>query len=151
MNEKERKPKALTLEETVNLLGAEEPQDTGPVRLDPIGMQILATRVAERLAGKRGRPTDQSWEISRKIPMKQVTWDSLREIADQLRADEVHVAPGQMGAIALELGVRELRGRSRRTVKATARRVASTPHVFHRESEEEARVLCPVIAEENLW
>jgi hypothetical protein len=101
----DRKKKRLSLEETAALLGAEAPKPIGNVRLDPISMRAVATRIGKRLASSGGRPTDSSWEISRKVPMKAVTWERLRDLAKSLAEQNVRVAPGQLAAIALERGL----------------------------------------------
>jgi len=145
------KRKVLSLDETVELLGANPPEDIGSFGLDPLGLQFLALKVGERLASKRGRPTDQSWNIGRKIRMKETTWNSLKEIAKQLEAEDVLVAAGQMGAIALERGLEVLRRESSNTVKAAARPTEYTSFPLHEESEEEARTLCPVVSGRRFW
>lgn len=149
MKKTDEKPKTLSLEETAELLGADALQEVDPVRLDPIGMQVLATKVARRMATRRGRPTDQSWDLVRKIPMKTTTWEYLKELAARL-SSEVRVAPGQMGAIALELGVSRIRFESSRTIRAVITGTDPVSFVCHEESEEEAKILCPVVAE-GVW
>lgn len=100
-----RRKKPLSLEESAALLGADAQERVGEVHLDPISMRVMATRIGERLASSGGRPTDSSWEISRKVPMKAVTWERLRELASTLAERNVRVAPGQLAAIALERGL----------------------------------------------
>lgn len=145
----DRKP--LSLEETVELLGAEEPQDLGPVQLHPLGMKALATQMAKRLVSKGGRPTDETWDIARKVPMKSVTWEDCGNRAEKLREYGTRVAAGQVAAIYLELGLRvvsrmSLRGRPNRGIA-----VRHAHYEFHEESEKEAEVLCEVINEGGLW
>ena len=149
MNEK-KELNALTLEETVDLLGAERPHDMGPLQLDPIGMQVLATKVGERLASKRGRPTDQSWDTVRKIPMKETTWDALRRIAQRMRPGACPAA-GQIGAIALEIGLQRLLDEHNARGNRAVGRATYTVLCVTEQSREEASVLCPVIAREKLW
>lgn len=151
MNEKKKKPKVLTLDETVELLGAERPQNIGPIQMNPLGMQVLAARVAQRLAGKRGRPTDKTWDISRKIPMKTATWESFQCIAKEARP-EARPAAGQIAAIALEKGLRQIREENKASAnKPIAARSKRTTLDIDEQSQEEAKVLCPVIAEGSLW
>jgi hypothetical protein len=142
-----KKNKSLTIEETIELLGAEKPRDIGQVHLDPIGMQALAARVSRRLSSKRGRPTDPSWVMVRKIPMKRETWDSLSDIAKETNPS---IAPGQMGAVALEVGLGILLDRHRGRASKEVAFVAAKLEIRD-ESWEEARQLCPTINEERFW
>lgn len=150
MNETEKK-KPLSLEEGAALLGADEAEDIGEVRLDPIGMLVLATKIGKRLASKRGRPTDTSWEIQRKVPMKKETWDQLGEMADALAAQDVRVAPGQLAAIALERGLSALTEQKTEDAAAAAREVQPTGYELREEAEEEATELCLVLKNERFW
>ena len=150
-NKKNDDPTPLSLEETKALLGAEEEEEIGNFRLDPMGMQVLASRVARRLASKRGRPTDNSWDIVRKIPMSGNTWSALGEIAGEVSAVKVNVATGQMAAIALELGLKELREKPEGTTSNITKLPIGFTFRIHEESLEEARQLCPVIGDQGIW
>ena len=147
--DKNRKP--LTLEETVRLFGSEQPVDLGPVQLDPLGMQFLATRVGELLKRGQGRPTDKSWDISRKIPMKQETWDALKQIAEQIGGGELRVAAGQMGAYALEIGVESLRHRPSSFERPKFDSFAPLLTLFPEEIQAEAKKLAPIIRAKAIW
>ena len=111
------KKKPLSIEEAADLLGAERGVDVGPVRMDPISMRAIATRIAKRLASTGGRPTDASWEIKRKVPMKRSTWDELQRLSDRLAEENVRVAAGQVAAIALERGLSVLKKEGLRDCK----------------------------------
>jgi hypothetical protein len=147
MSDNKNSNKSLNIEETAELLGAEKPRDLSQVHLDPIGMQALAARVSRRLSTKRGRPTDPSWVMVRKIPMKRETWDSLRDIAKETSPT---VAPGQMGAVALEVGLGILLERRRGHMSKEVTFVAAKLEIRD-ESWKEARQLCPTINEERFW
>lgn len=147
--DKNRNP--LTLKETVRLFGAEEPVHLGPVQLDPLGMQFLASRVGNRLKRRRGRPTDKSWNIVRKIPLKQETWDTLKQLAEQTRGGEIRLATGQMGAIALEIGVENLCHRPVTARNQSILGSASSLALFPEEIQSEAKKLAPIIREKAIW
>jgi len=145
----DRRP--LSLEETVELLGAEAPQNLGPVQLHPLGMKALATQMAKRLVSKGGRPTDETWDIARKVPMKSVTWEDCRNRAEKLREYGTRVAAGQVAAIYLELGLRVV---SRRSLRGRPKREVVVRHAgyqFLEGSEKEAELLCAAINAEGLW
>lgn len=148
MNDKKKQGKKLSLEETAELLGAEQPEDIGPVHLDPLGMQFLAARVAKRLMSGRGRPTDPSWDIVRKVPMKKETWEFLTELSRRLTST---VAPGQMAAIALERGVEGLKHEATRIPESVEDIPYSPSYSFAQESLEEAELLYGVISEKRFW
>ena len=151
MNSKERNDKKpLTLQETIELFGAEESVDLGPIRLDPLGMKFLATKVGERLKGGRGRPTDKSWTMVRKIPMKQETWNTLNEIAEHLEERSFHIAAGQVAAYVLERGVDNMREQTESA--ADDFDIDFHPPIFEcsEEIQEEAKRLAPVV-EEAIW
>ena len=148
MSDKKKRGRKLSLEETVQLLGAEQPEDFGPVHLDPLGMQFLAARVVKRLVRGRGRPTDPSWDIVRKIPMKKETWEFLTELSRRLTSN---VAPGQMAAIALERGVEGLRHDATTGSEASEDSPYSPSYSFAQESLEEAELLSVVISKERFW
>ncbi len=151
MKKKTKKHKALTLEETVELFGANAPQDIGPVRLDPLGMQALATRVGARLAKKRGRPTDTRWNLVRKIPMEEKTWIYLQQLAASIsKKASTSVAAGQMGAIALERGVHAIEIELSATQDGREH-VMPALYNFSDESRNAARALCGTVASEGTW
>jgi hypothetical protein len=145
--------KVLSLEEGLALLGAEQPEEIGEVSLDPIGLHILAAMIGQRLASRGGRPTDVSWEIHRKVPMKRQTWDQLNEMAAALAAQDVRVAPGQLAAVALERGVSNLTQDRNKTKAAVVgmREIQFTRYKFRDETEEEARELVGAIGNRRFW
>jgi hypothetical protein len=95
-------------EEGAALLGAEQPEDIGDIASDPVKMKIVFETIARRLMSKGGRPTDPSWNISRKVPMKNETWERLKHLSEALGKGKVRVAPGQLAAIAIERGLPSL-------------------------------------------
>lgn len=146
------KKKTLSIEETAKLFGAEPPIDLGEIQLSPIGMTALASRIAGRMASKRGRPTDKSWDVVRKIKMSHDTWDSLGELAGKLGRDGLRVAQGQVGAIALEVGLKRLRDENSQTAQEIAEKARNVIQVrFREEIEKEAEALCSVASNEGLW
>ena len=97
--------KPLSTDEVAALLGAEVIEDIGPVRMDPIGLGVLAGRIAKRLVSTGGRPTDKDWVLTRKVPMKKETWTKLEQDSKEFATQGMRVAPGQLAAIALERGL----------------------------------------------
>jgi hypothetical protein len=143
--------KVLSLEEGMALLGAEEAEEIGEVSLDPIGLHVLAAMIGQRLASRGGRPTDTSWEMYRKIPMKTETWRQLNKLADAFGKEKVRVAPGQLAAIALEQGLSTLRHEKRENTVAAVRKIRFASYKFDGETEEEASVLAGAISNERFW
>ena len=152
MNDK-REKKFLSLKETIDLLGAEEALHLGHFSLDPIGLTNMATQIGKRLVSKGGRPTDSSWEISRKVPMKKGAWRTCEEISEALRSHDVRIAPGQVAAFVLEGGLAAIKKDKFENVISTMPiSVLSTKqYTFCEESIDEAKELCGVINEESFW
>ncbi len=57
MSEK-KKGRPLSIEETVELFGAEPPEDIGDVQMDPISLGVLATKMGRKL--NKGKGADMS-------------------------------------------------------------------------------------------
>lgn len=134
--------KPLSTDEVAALLGAEVTEDIGPVRLDPIGLGVLAGRIAKRLVSTGGRPTDKSWELARKVPMKRETWAKLEQDSKKFASRGVRVAPGQLAAMALERGLGLLESdRPQEDLAAGRDPFDGEAYEFRSESEEEAREL----------
>ncbi len=150
-SKKDGAKRQLTLQETIELFGAEEAPDIDPIRLDPLGMKFLATKVGERLKGVRGRPTDKTWTIVRKIPMKQESWDALNQISERLKEQSLHIAAGQVGAYALEWGVEIMCERAVSTANDLTLNFSFPVAVCSEEIREEAKRLTPIIAKEAIW
>lgn len=150
MSERDKK-KSLSLDETVRLLGAEPPEAMQVVSLNPIALGALASSVGNRLTRDRGRPTDKSWDISRKVPMKKSNWDELAALSERLEVEkEIKVAPGQLAAIALESGIASFRKNA--SLRATSSSfVTVVEYKFSPDEYDEARALCAVAAEESYW
>lgn len=134
------KSKPLNLEETIKLLGAERPMEMEHGRLDPMSMMVLATRMSARLSRKRGRPTDESWDMTRKIPMKHETWESIQQLIGDLPGPG-RPAAGQVAAMALEEGLkilmRDCRSIIQNTMTPTEQAAAVEPEFI-----DEAIALC---------
>jgi len=146
------KGKRLTLDEGMAILGAEQPERITNIRLDPISLRVIASRIGERLVSKGGRPTDSSWELDRKVPMRVATWSRLKQLAGALSKQQVRVAPGQLAAVALERGLPTLTSADLgQEVAAMARTSIFAAYQPDPESEKEARQLCEVISERGLW
>ena len=151
MNKKDKK-EPLSWEEGAALLGAEQPEKISNVFLDPIGMRVIATRIGQRLVSKGGRPTDASWGIQRKVPMKEETWDRLKEIAKGLAEQQhVRVAPGQLAVCALERGLTGLTEMDEDDLASIPDEDDYRPYEFHEEAEQEAEVLCGITRKERFW
>ena len=151
MNNTPKDKKVLSMEEGAALLGAEQPETINNIRMDPIGMMVLATQIAKRLVSQGGRPTDASWNISRKIPMKETTWKDLEELAEISRQQDKRVATGQIAAIALEMGLEGLKRKEKKENVFGELGTRYTGYKFHEESDEEAVNLCGTIREERFW
>jgi Fe-S-cluster formation regulator IscX/YfhJ len=107
-------------------LGSATPQEApliGP--LAPSGLLVLAQRFNRRLRSTGGRRTDPDWTLSRRIPLKASTWESLQRIADVLVAQGQNVAPGQVAAVLLEDQITQLEELDKAAMKA--RRTSRAP------------------------
>ncbi len=150
MSKPENKSK-LSLDETVRLLGAESPEKMQLESLNPVALAALARTVGDRLSRDRGRPTDKSWDISRKVPMKSSIWDELAALSQCLEIEkEIKVAPGQLAAIALESGYATMRTNAD-SGDATTCLISLRWIEFPQDECEEAHALCAVAAEESFW
>ncbi|PCJ57006.1 MAG: hypothetical protein COA73_11305 [Candidatus Hydrogenedentota bacterium] len=150
-NREKSESQSLTLQETVELFGAEEPVDIGGVSLDPLGMQFIASRVARHLTKGRGRPTDKSWTIVRKIPMKEETWIALESIATELKEHDIRIATGQMGALALEIGVENFRVGTNAVDGRAGIPQAAVFASYPVEIQVESEKLASAALEESIW
>src|SRR5262249_58009648 len=78
------------------------------------GMARLAHILHQRLTpsqGERpGRPTDASWVHRPKVPMSEVTYRILAEIAESMSTPERKVSPMQVAAHLLEEAVHRVPG-----------------------------------------
>lgn len=95
----------LSIEEASRLLGAEAPVPVSGFPGDFLSLQSLASITRHRLVSRGGRPSDPSWTISRKVPMKAETWQRLDLYAQKLQEQEIRISAGQVAAIALERGL----------------------------------------------
>lgn len=90
-------------------LGSTTPHDAS---LDgtfaPQSLLALAQRFNRRLRSSGGRRTDPDWTLSRRIPLKASTWESLQRIAEILATEGQLVAPGQLAAVLLEDQIAQL-------------------------------------------
>ena len=147
---KDKKP--LSLEEAIHLLDPDEIEEMEPVSMDPLGLSALAARIARRLVSTGGRPTDASWTIARRVPMKERTWARLEQESGQFANRGVRVAPGQLAAIALEKGLVQLTRESLQGDSGNSTESwGSGDYAFQEDSEEEARELVGAINRGGLW
>jgi len=71
------KGKPLSLEETVELLGSDPPEDIGPIRRGPVGMMSLAGRIAQRLSNNQRKTMllrTKVEELIKEYEDKQLEW-----------------------------------------------------------------------------
>jgi hypothetical protein len=150
MNDNIEKEKPLSLEEAVELLEPDAIEEVDTGSLDPLGLSALATRVARRLVSTGGRPTDKSWTVAKRVPMKESTWAKLEQVSEQSGRRGLRVAPGQLAAIALETGLERLVRMSTQTCGSMESWEAGD-YEFQDESEEEAKDLVGAITCGGLW
>jgi hypothetical protein len=150
MSNRSEKGKPLSLEEAIELLEPDEIEEMDAVSLDPLGLSALATRIARRLASTGGRPTDKSWTIAKRVPMKESTWSQLEQVSKRSARGGLRVAPGQLAAIALEKGLEQFGGEST-TRNESNEAWQSGEYEFQEESEKEARDLVGAINCGGLW
>jgi len=140
----------LSLEEAVELLEPDAIEEVDTGSLDPLGLSALATRIARRLVSTGGRPTDKSWTVAKRVPMKESTWTQLEQECKRSACRGLHVAPGQLAAIALEKGLEQF-GRESMTGSESDEAWQSGEYEFQEESEKEARDLVGAINCGGLW
>jgi len=139
------KGKPISIDEAIELLGADEVEDMDDASLDPIGLGILATQMAKRLVSTGGRPTDKSWTIAKRIPMKEETWKRLEEESERFRSRGMLIAPGQVAAVVLEKGLSVV------VREDPCEAWVAADYEFEDSSEEEARELVAAIRDGGLW
>jgi len=71
--------------------------------------QLLHRRLTPSQGERPGRPTDSSWVLRPKMPMREETANKLAEIADALSTSERRISPMQVAAHLLEEAVGGLR------------------------------------------
>jgi hypothetical protein len=117
----ERRSIAQDHDAIARALGSEVPQDAPLAEsfgLD--GLLVLAQRFNRRLRSTGGRRTDPDWTLSRRIPLKASTWESLQRIADALGTQGASIAPGQVAAVLLEDQIAQLEELDKAAIKARA-------------------------------
>ena len=72
---------------------------SGPMELLQLGEEIGA-----RLISRGGRPSDPKWNVRRVIPLKEESWNFLRQQSGKLR-----VSPGHLAAMLLEREIAHLK------------------------------------------
>jgi hypothetical protein len=102
---KTRELGSLSMDDTQELLGAEDPTSLGKLPANPLEMRMIPSIVRERLVSRGGRPSDPAWTIVRKVPMRPETWAELDRCAHEFQEQNVRVSAGQVAAIALERGL----------------------------------------------
>ena len=105
MSKRSKRLGALTVAETQQLLGAEQPISVGEIPRTPLGMRLVASLIRDRLVSSGGRPTDPAWTVVRKVPMKPQTWETLNRCAEHLQDQNIRVSAGQVAALTLERGL----------------------------------------------
>ncbi|HEX9735245.1 MAG TPA: hypothetical protein VGG06_25020 [Thermoanaerobaculia bacterium] len=102
--------KRRSIQEIQEALGARR-----VVRLDqlpsqgPLDLLQLRAELQRRLRSSGGRPTDPDWSIRRVVPFKEDHWRELEELAAACESGGQNVSPGQLAAVLVETGLRELR------------------------------------------
>lgn len=74
----------------------------------PLDMLALGREVTERFRSSGGRPSDPSWNISRQVPFNDLNWARLKQIAERVGVDSARVGPGQLAAMLVEHGLRQI-------------------------------------------
>jgi hypothetical protein len=141
----------LSFEDTLELLGARAVDGVSPPALDPLGLQLFASQIAQRLASKGGRPTDSSWELSRKVPMKRATWERLNELSRRVKGEGAHAAPGQIAALALERGLDAIEREGLSRPGSCRSSEAGSGLSFSEKILDEAREIYGAIEKGGLW
>lgn len=77
----------------------------------PLDLLQLRADLQRRLRSSGGRPTDPDWSIRRVVPFKEGHWRELEELAEACGGEGQNVSPGQLAAVLVESGLRELRRR----------------------------------------
>jgi len=70
----------------------------------PLELMQLRREIDARLSSRGGRPSDPKWNLRRVIPLKEESWNFLRQQSDKLR-----VSPGHLAAILLEREIAQLK------------------------------------------
>ena len=74
----------------------------------PFGVAALARELQDRLVSTGGRPSDTAPTIRRLVTIRKVVWQDLQRRAARLSASGRSVSPGQLAAILLEKGLKDL-------------------------------------------
>lgn len=148
-----RKSKALSAADTQRLLASEPPIPIGHIPVDPIGMKTIAMALRNRFISQGGRPSDPTWTISRKVPMRPDTWKELERLARSMHERSIRVSPGQLAAIALERGLSTDASTEQATGVFTSFEHVGVraAYAFSAEVRVEARQMSRAIAEHGLW
>jgi len=83
-------------------IGASTVAPVRPAVTGPLDVLALREEVGRRLRSTGGRPTDPAWGLSRQVPFKEVTWERLRSIADEVGRSGPRVGPAQVAALLVE-------------------------------------------------
>jgi len=70
----------------------------------PLELVRLREEIGVRLSSRGGRPSDPTWNLRRVIPLKEESWNFLRQQSGKLR-----VSPGHLAAILLEREIAQLK------------------------------------------
>lgn len=73
-----------------------------------IGAWALQREIEVKLQSRGGRPSDPAAKIRRLVPLKREVWRELQARAQKMSTSKRRVSPGQLAAILLEKGLRDL-------------------------------------------
>jgi hypothetical protein len=105
----------------------------------PLDLLSLREEFDRRLRSSGGRPTDPSWTVSRQVPFKEVSWERLRAVADEVGRVGPRVGPAQVAALLVERSLedetdwREVLHRSRELPLLPERDAAAAAGVTYRQ------------------
>lgn len=89
-------------------LGAETAESTASGGSSPISFHALRERLLSELVSSGGRPGRREVVQRRKIPVTEVEWAKLREVAEMMKKAGVNAAPGQVAGVLLRQGIEQL-------------------------------------------
>lgn len=89
--------------------------ETGGGAFGAARLAALRSRLQPKIGLRPGRPTDDSWNLRRKIPLSASTLRKLEQLAAQASDARRKVSPMQVAAQLLEQSVSEAKRAPRRT------------------------------------
>lgn len=148
---KSRKRTTLSIEEARRLLGAEAPIAVPGFPGDFLGLKGLASITRSRLISRGGRPSDPTWTVSRKVPMKAETWERLDRYARKLQEQEIRISAGQVAAFALERGLEITIDTRESTQQLRPIETTSIAYEFSSEARSSARQMKQPMSQYGIW